>query len=285
MRTVAIYANPGAELVSLMATKVFNDGNTKTIALESLSSIQFKGEQAAVNILIPDSAQKSLFYLQRIRLYSLAPIIVIEDENVNVPDRMKSSVYVLKTVPKAGYLQGFVHATLLKAPAHDTLLADITKRGSYRIKNFQQASVLANTLCHLFPRDKNYYRGIMELLSNGIEFGLLSFSGNEKHTLLKRNDYMKEVIKRLNDKSQFEDSVEVTFVSDGNSLVLQISDRGAGFNYEPYVKSTTSDIALPSDGKGLMYAMTQCFDVLQFRDNGATVIAGRNVKVNTEVAA
>ena len=57
-----------------------------------------------------------------------------------------------------------------------------------------------------------------------------------------------------------------------DALRFTISDQGAGFQWQPYLHFDPERILDPN-GKGIAIARRHCFDALDYRGNGNTVVA------------
>ncbi len=162
-------------------------------------------------------------------------------------------------------------ALRLKIQSYHTVFGAIT-RGTFRIKNFEQAEALTKLLAMTCPDSDRIAFGLFEMLANGIEHGNLEIGNEEKWRLMANNLHRDEINMRL-DMAEYKDRyLEITFEREDTQVSFKIEDQGAGFNHMEYL-----DIDLSANetchGRGIALARATSFDYLEFMGNGNKVFA------------
>jgi anti-sigma regulatory factor (Ser/Thr protein kinase) len=136
----------------------------------------------------------------------------------------------------------------------------------------QEAEVLAATLAELFPNPINVELGLKELMQNAIEHGNLEIGFAQKSALLASGKLHSEVEQRLRIPRYNTRSATLSVTPTKDYIDVTISDRGAGFEWQPFLCMDEHRLALPH-GRGIALANMVCFDRLSYNDVGNQVTA------------
>jgi len=143
-------------------------------------------------------------------------------------------------------------------------------------RTVDEANRLALLLANIHPDPMRIIPGLLDLLVNAVEHGIVQISYDEKTELNNKGTWTKEVNRRLNlpehQDKKAKIRVDVLLNEAGEkSIQFQIEDPGEGFDHEKY-RAVSEERMFDNHGKGI--AMTvMIFDKLVFNGKGNVVTA------------
>ncbi|MBI4984295.1 MAG: response regulator [Rhodocyclales bacterium] len=145
-------------------------------------------------------------------------------------------------------------------------------RAEFEYRNIDEANSLAGLLAHLCPDPDKVALGLTELLVNAVEHGNLGITYEEK-SRLRREDRWEEEVKRRSQLPEFRQRfVVVRAEKSPQAVVYTVTDQGAGFDWERYLRFDTAR-AFDPNGRGIAMARMTSFDRLEYRGCGNEVMA------------
>lgn len=154
--------------------------------------------------------------------------------------------------------------------SHSTAVGQLTA-ATFEITTFAQAEKLATMLAMQYPDPDRAALGIWELFANAIEHGSLGIGFEEKAELLRAGAYEDELKHRLDDPVYAARTVTVAFRRGRRSLMLTVTDQGAGFDHSRFL-TPRDDLRTPN-GRGIRIARDLSFDALRYVGAGNRVVA------------
>ncbi len=118
------------------------------------------------------------------------------------------------------------------------------------------------------------YTVIAELYSNALEHGILGLSSEQKVTPAGFAQYYLARNQKLQDLVEGKVSIALHYQGDetGGRLEVEVKDSGEGFDFEPYLKDTSSEMQKKYSGRGIYLLHSLCQSV-EFFDGGSRVQA------------
>jgi sigma-B regulation protein RsbU (phosphoserine phosphatase) len=144
--------------------------------------------------------------------------------------------------------------------------------GHFRLRTLAEATALAALLSKACPVPERTVSGLGELLINAVEHGNLGITYEEKSELLATRTWTEEVARRLGAPEHRDKWAEVHFVRTPGQIVVTISDRGAGFDWQRFL-TISPDRIFHAHGRGIAMANLMSFDRLEYVAPGNRVIA------------
>jgi len=144
--------------------------------------------------------------------------------------------------------------------------------GVFHFRTIEQATALATLLSRACPDPDRTVVGLGELLVNAVEHGNLGITYEEKSALLAAQGWTAEVKRRLEAPEHRDKRVEVRFERTADRIIIDIVDRGHGFDWEGYMTISPERI-FHSHGRGIAMANLMSFDRLEYVAPGNRVIA------------
>lgn len=175
--------------------------------------------------------------------------------------------------------------TLHETAARGEAAAATLHEGTFRFRTIDEAIALATLLSRAFPDPERALVGLSELMLNAVEHGNLGITYQEKTALLEEERWSEEVERRLGSAEYRGREVEVRFerrLDEPRRIVVDITDRGAGFDWERYL-TISPDRIFHAHGRGIAMANLMSFDRLEYVAPGNRVIA--TVQLNGNGAA
>lgn len=151
-------------------------------------------------------------------------------------------------------------------------IVSLIKKGSFCFKSLKEGHEIADWLATLCTgvRD-DIVVGFIELLVNAVEHGNLEIGFEEKSKLLKRGNYIHEVLQRLEDPKFKAREVRVEFNRTPGALEVRIEDEGRGFDYRKYLIRDKQRLFI-SHGRGIAMAKGLYFDEMKYSRKGNAVV-------------
>jgi len=178
----------------------------------------------------------------------------------------------LKTVVRSA-VHGRLHEkTLLESLRAGRRIFELMSFGRFRIRNLQEANLVALQVAHLCPDPARVVTGISELLLNALEHGNLKIGYHEKSRLMRNGEWQREVQRRLDACDTRSCYIELEFDVTAERVLIRIRDQGDGFDWLPYLDFDPKR-AFDPHGRGIALARLTSFDELQYVGRGNEVIA------------
>lgn len=212
------------------------------------------------------------------------PVVMITgaDSSTDIADGMNAGVfYYLPKPAEEGVLRSVLGAAARTASQTRNLAEELKRHKrafdlmttcKCQFNLLEEAEALALFAANCFPEPSETLDGIMELLVNGLEHGLLGIGYEKKSRLMGENRWYEEIqerSKRAQGEGRF---VEMAVARRNGAVYLVVTDPGLGFDWRRYL---TIDPSRASDthGRGIARAATMCFDKLTFNEKGNQVVA------------
>jgi CheY-like chemotaxis protein len=155
-------------------------------------------------------------------------------------------------------------------------LTDLMLRNEFQLRTLPEARILANALSGYYPDPQRVILGISELLINAVEHGNLGISYHEKSSLLQAGVWDAEIERRLTLPENASKKVTVVLEHKPHELRLEVTDCGAGFNYQNYLE-ISPERAFDPNGRGIAMSKRMSFDTLQYLGGGNRLVAVVNI--------
>ncbi len=150
-------------------------------------------------------------------------------------------------------------------------IAGLIRRGSFSFRTLKEGHEIADWLASLCSSTReDIVVGFIELLINAVEHGNLGIGFDQKSDLLKKGDYIGEILRRLDMPEHCDKWVQVEFEKSAEDLRVRIVDQGLGFDYGRYLFPDKKRLFL-SHGRGIAMAKGLYFDELEYRGSGNEV--------------
>jgi len=146
------------------------------------------------------------------------------------------------------------------------------EHGLFRYRTIEEAGALATLLSQACPDSEKTVIGLGELLINAVEHGNLGITYEEKSALLAAQGWTEEVERRLASPEHRGKQVEVDYRRAPERIVITITDRGPGFDWQRFLTVSPERI-FHAHGRGIAMANLMSFDRLEYVAPGNRVIA------------
>lgn len=184
----------------------------------------------------------------------------------------------LKTIVRSA-VNGRLHEkSLLESLRAGRRIFELMSFGRFRIRNLQEANLVALQVAHLCPDPTRVVTGISELLVNALEHGNLKIGYDEKSRLMRNGEWQREVQRRLDDADP-RAYIELEFDVSAERVLIRIRDQGDGFDWLPYLDFDPVR-AFDPHGRGIALARLTSFDALDYQGNGNEVVATVNKRLD-----
>ena len=185
----------------------------------------------------------------------------------------------LKTIVRSA-VHGRLHEkTLLESLRAGRRIFDLMSFGRFRIRNLQEANLVALQVAHLCPDPPRVVTGISELLLNALEHGNLKIGYQEKSRLMRNGEWQSEVQRRLDASDSRACYIDLEFDVSAERVLIRILDQGDGFDWLPYLDFDPRR-AFDSHGRGIALARLTSFDALEYIGTGNEVVATVNKRLD-----
>jgi CheY-like chemotaxis protein/anti-sigma regulatory factor (Ser/Thr protein kinase) len=179
---------------------------------------------------------------------------------------------LLRTVVAAAVADHARRRALHETAERGEAAAATLVEGSFRYRTILEATSLATLLSRAFPDPERSLTGLSELMINAVEHGNLGITYQEKSELLAAERWSEEVERRLSSPEHRDKQVEVRFERTRERIVVEIADRGAGFDWRRFLTISTDRI-FHTHGRGIAMANLMSFDRLEYVAPGNRVLA------------
>ncbi|MGF1544841.1 MAG: hypothetical protein ACFB00_10120 [Parvularculaceae bacterium] len=131
----------------------------------------------------------------------------------------------------------------------------------------EDAARLALFLSHAFPDPSRARVGLLELMLNAVEHGILGVGFDEKSRLIEAGAFEAEITRRLADPAYGDRTASVVVARKNDGVYAVVADPGPGFDWREYVKFSPAR-ANHRNGRGVQIARLASFDKLAFNEAG-----------------
>ncbi|HEY3056739.1 MAG TPA: response regulator [Thermoanaerobaculia bacterium] len=142
----------------------------------------------------------------------------------------------------------------------------------FSIRTVDEARDVATILANACPDPDSAVVGLTELLLNAVEHGNLGITYEEKSAMHDKEEWQKEVDRRLALPENESKRVEVRFERDGVAVRFTIRDDGHGFDWNRFLDIDPMR-AFDTHGRGIAMARRLSFSSLDYRGAGNEVVA------------
>lgn len=255
---------------------------------EALALLQDKGrilDAVIVDYTLTDYSALSL--VGRIKsdpVLAGIPVIMLtaEGEMTQVQRAIDAGVYysLPKTSPDA-LLGSVLTSALRERGQRRAMMAELSRRDAagkqirtctLSLKTLLEAHDVACFLATCFPQPDRVVTGLVELLTNAVEHGNLDVGFETKGELLASKRWLAEIDRRLVLPQNASKTVDVIYQHKADGWYVQISDKGAGFNWKKYWHIDPTR-AGDGHGRGIARARLTSFDKMSYNDSGNQVTA------------
>lgn len=209
-----------------------------------------------------------------------ATIPVIMQTAATAPAQIRegfaAGCYYYLTKPYTGNaLLGIVHAALEEVRLSRTLAAALAlppaapavSGAEYAFATPEEARRLATLLAAQCPCPATAAMGLLELLVNAVEHGILGISYQQKTQLKLENRWEKEIDHRLALPQHRQRKATVRYTRNAEEIVFDIVDEGTGFDWQQYLDFDPSR-AFDPNGRGIAMAAKLAFHELHYQGCG-----------------
>jgi CheY-like chemotaxis protein len=142
----------------------------------------------------------------------------------------------------------------------------------FSIRTVDEARDVATILANACPDPDAAVVGLTELLLNAVEHGNLGITYEEKSAMRDKDEWEKEVHRRLALPENAGKRVEIRFERDAESVRFTIRDAGNGFDWTRFLDIDPAR-AFDTHGRGIAMARRLSFSSLDYRGTGNEVVA------------
>jgi len=249
-----------------------------------------KKEAAEIDALILDREMPEMNGLDVVTLMksdpalSVIPVIMYtgSGEAEQIQQGIDAGVFYYLVKPATEELLNSVVTSALRDREQRRVMLDQLKRTSgvmrtmrscqLSLRTVKEAEDAAVFLASCYEAPDRVVTGLLELLLNAVEHGNLEISFEEKTQLLHDNKWAEEIARRQNLPENKGKTVDVIFQRQGETLLVQITDKGKGFDWRRYWDIDPAR-ATAGHGRGIARARLLAFDKLAYNESGNQVTA------------
>lgn len=149
---------------------------------------------------------------------------------------------------------------------------NLLERAQFSVRTLDEAQALAALLAGLCPSPELVVMGLSELLVNGIEHGNLGIDFAEKTRLKESDQWLSEVLQRLELTENRYKRVRLTVEKRPGEWEFLVEDEGPGFDWRSF-QEIDPERAFAPNGRGIALARHVAFSELEFLGEGNRVRA------------
>lgn len=179
---------------------------------------------------------------------------------------------MLLAIVAAAVAQHRARRAVKQAAAHPIEGLGFLYEGEFRVVRLDEAQRVAALLGRLCPKPERVALGLTELIVNGIEHGNLDLGYADKKALMQTGTWRDEIERRLAMPEYARKQVRVRVVRTMDTLRIEVSDEGQGFDWQRYIEFDPNR-AFDPNGRGISMARAMSFASLEYRGNGNTAVA------------
>lgn len=163
------------------------------------------------------------------------------------------------------------YKTLQQSLAQGSRTLGFMKSAEFQFQTLEEAQALATSLASTCPEPAKTALGLTELMVNAVEHGNLGISYQDKSRLIEQNTWLKEIERRGQLEENRHKFVNVHMENNPSNIRIQITDCGAGFDWNRYLQVDPSR-AFDSHGRGIAMSNKISLDDIRFLEPGNSVI-------------
>ena len=148
----------------------------------------------------------------------------------------------------------------------------LLKSAVFSIRTIEEARDVGTILANACPDPDSAVVGLTELLLNAVEHGNLGITYEEKSAMKDKDEWEREVERRLALPENHGKRVEVLFERTGADVRFTIRDAGSGFDFHRFLDIDPMR-AFDTHGRGIAMARRLSFSTLDYRGAGNEVVA------------
>lgn len=148
----------------------------------------------------------------------------------------------------------------------------LLRNAIFSIRTVEEGRDVATILANACPDPDSAVVGLTELLLNAVEHGNLGITYEEKSAMADKDEWQREIDRRLALPENAGKRVEVHFERDRDAVRFTIRDDGSGFDWTPFLDIDPSR-AFDTHGRGIAMARRLSFTSLDYRGSGNEVVA------------
>lgn len=148
----------------------------------------------------------------------------------------------------------------------------LIQAATFKFRSLEDGRLLSMSLARTCPDPERAVVGLQELFVNAVEHGNLAIGYQEKSALVTDGTWAAEVARRLENPILRDKHVTVQFTRQPDRLMFEITDQGAGFDWQKYL-DFNADRAFDNHGRGIAIGCKLTFDALQYHGRGNSVTA------------
>lgn len=255
---------------------------------EAWSMLEFDPEHFDVVILdrsLPDiNGMRLLNELKRNDAIRHVPVVMqtAANEEQDVAAGLAAGAHYYLTRPYDGATLKSIVRSAVNGRLHEKSLQQSLRAGRkifqlmsfgrFRIRDLQEANLVALQVAHLCPDPQRVVSGISELLLNALEHGNLAVGYAEKSRLMRSGRWQQEIEQRLGAAENSSAYIELEFDVHPERVEIRVRDQGDGFDWRPYLELDPAR-AFDPHGRGIALARLSSFDSLEYQGKGNEVLA------------
>lgn len=199
-----------------------------------------------------------------------------------VREGMEAGAYYYLTKPyRRDALMAIAHSALTDASARKHLYQQLHTHISalqfldsadFAIRTIDEATRLAAFVAQACPNPEATVLGLSELLINGVEHGNLGIGYDEKSQMKLNDTWRDEIDRRSALPENTSKKVVLNFRREGTTVILRVTDQGAGFNWQNYLQ-ISPERACDPNGRGIALARMLSFSAIHYEGCGNIAVA------------
>jgi CheY-like chemotaxis protein/anti-sigma regulatory factor (Ser/Thr protein kinase) len=251
---------------------------------------KMKKEAAEIDAIILDREMPEMNGLDVVAMMkgdpelSTIPVIMYtgSGEAAQIQQGIDAGVFYYLVKPASEELLNSVVTSALRDRDQRRVMLDQLKRSGAVMRTMRSCQLSVRTvkeaedgavfLASCYEQPDRVVTGLLELLLNAVEHGNLGITFEEKTQLLHDNTWAEEIARRQNAPENKDKTVDVIFQRQGETLLVQITDKGKGFDWRRYWDIDPAR-ATAGHGRGIARARLLAFDKLAYNDSGNQVTA------------
>lgn len=290
-KTLILAVNDDRRTLLLLEQQLIEKGHDVITARDGYEAITFlHARSEEIDVVVLDREMPGMDGLSVVRLMKkddrLRHIPVImqtgSDRAQEIREGINAGVFYYLTQPLENDVLESVLAAALRDMAQERELRRqishqrdgfrMIENCRFRLSTLDEAESLAVFLASAYPDPHRAVVGLLELLVNAIEHGNVGVGYAAKTTLVGNGTWREEVMRRTKLPEHAEKAVEVMLQTTPQSVLVQITDQGNGFDWQRYLAMDPAR-ATDNHGRGIAQANLHCFDALRYNEKGNQVLA------------
>jgi CheY-like chemotaxis protein/anti-sigma regulatory factor (Ser/Thr protein kinase) len=202
-----------------------------------------------------------------------------------VVEGLREGAFYYLTKPfKQDMLQAIVRTAVRDRMAQRSVVAELERfrdtfnlidNAQFRFRTLDEARSLAALAANTLSDAAQTAMGLSELLINAVEHGNLGITYQDKSALLASGRWAEEIQVRLGAPEYQGRYAMLRLKRYDDRVEFEVRDMGDGFDWRDYLDVQPSR-AMDLHGRGIAIARRLCFDSVEYRGNGNTVVASKS---------